>query len=353
MAIELVPLCTATLTLAEPFVIPDSPVGTRVIIEVEDFVVEGDRLNARQKGKAGADWLTINAALLGTIDVRALLETDDGALIYTCTPAASTSPRARAPPRYSAPLYETGDERYAWLNKIQAVAKGIVSNDGQHPHLRDRRGAVARRSVVDRLRRTGDRPAATSRTSVDGGGAALDADQAGHLADHDLPVHAAGAGSRSHQRTSWAHGPAHARDRTALVRERAHRSTAGEPRRLAPARDRDRPAVLVEQLGRRRRVEHPRRCGRGPGHARPGQAGRRAIGSAPVRGARPRAPSAPARPACARPGAPGSPRLGAEQPLHPGEHARRRGRPRPRRRPRSRADGRSPGSPGRGRAAAG
>jgi hypothetical protein len=83
MAIELVPLCTATLTLAEPFVIPEGPAGTRVIIEVEDFVVEGDRIRARQKGKAGADWLSINSALLGTIDVRALLETDDGALIYT------------------------------------------------------------------------------------------------------------------------------------------------------------------------------------------------------------------------------------------------------------------------------
>ena len=32
-------------------------------------------------------------------------------------------------PIYAAPLYETGDERYAWLNRIQAVAKGAL--DGQ------------------------------------------------------------------------------------------------------------------------------------------------------------------------------------------------------------------------------
>jgi hypothetical protein len=32
-------------------------------------------------------------------------------------------------PIYTAPLYETGDERYAWINKIQAVAKG--KTDGQ------------------------------------------------------------------------------------------------------------------------------------------------------------------------------------------------------------------------------
>ena len=67
MAIELVPLRTATLTLAEPFVIPEGPAGTRVIIEVEDFVVEGERIKAKQKGKAGADWLSIDAAPLTTM----------------------------------------------------------------------------------------------------------------------------------------------------------------------------------------------------------------------------------------------------------------------------------------------
>jgi hypothetical protein len=36
-----------------------------------------------------------------------------------------------ASPVYSAPLFETGDERYAWINKIQAVAKGELSVDGK------------------------------------------------------------------------------------------------------------------------------------------------------------------------------------------------------------------------------
>ena len=31
-----------------------------------------------------------------------------------------------AAPLYTSPLFETGDERYAWLNKIQAVAKGTL-----------------------------------------------------------------------------------------------------------------------------------------------------------------------------------------------------------------------------------
>jgi hypothetical protein len=30
---------------------------------------------------------------------------------------------------YSAPLFETGDERYQWLNRIQAVGKGRIEAD--------------------------------------------------------------------------------------------------------------------------------------------------------------------------------------------------------------------------------
>jgi Protein of unknown function (DUF3237) len=30
---------------------------------------------------------------------------------------------------YVAPRFETGDERYMWLNRIQAIGKGIVNED--------------------------------------------------------------------------------------------------------------------------------------------------------------------------------------------------------------------------------
>jgi hypothetical protein len=132
MAIELVPLCTATITLADPFMLPGTPTGTRVIAEVADAVLEGERLRGRMRGNAGADWMTMNPALVATLDVRALFETDDGALVFTWYhgrmdlsngPAAATV--------YAAPLYETGDERYAWLNLVQAVAKGTLSDDAK------------------------------------------------------------------------------------------------------------------------------------------------------------------------------------------------------------------------------
>ena len=132
MAIELVPLCTATITLADPFMMPGTPTGTRVIAEVADAVLEGERLRGRMRGTAGADWRTMNAAMVATLDVRALFETHDGALVYTWYHGRmDLSKGPTGATVYAAPLYETGDERYAWLNLVQAVAKGALSDDAK------------------------------------------------------------------------------------------------------------------------------------------------------------------------------------------------------------------------------
>ena len=131
MSIELIPLTTATATLSAPFLLPDTPAGTRVIAEVVDFELEGERLTARMKGTAAADWMTLSATMIGTLDVRALFETHYGALVYTWYHGRlDLSGGIGASPAYAAPLYESGDERYAWLNQIQAIAKGALSEDG-------------------------------------------------------------------------------------------------------------------------------------------------------------------------------------------------------------------------------
>ena len=83
MTIELIPLATARITLAEPILLPATPSGTRVIVEVTEAVFKGDRLRGRMKGAAAADWMTVSAEGVGTLDVRVLLETDDGALVYS------------------------------------------------------------------------------------------------------------------------------------------------------------------------------------------------------------------------------------------------------------------------------
>jgi hypothetical protein len=131
MSIELVPLCTASIELAAPFILPDTPAGTRVIAECRSFDVAGDRITAHLKGTAAADWLTVDGRGQGTLDVRVLVETDDGAPIYlTYRGRIDLAGGPGAAPSYTAPLFDTGDERYLWLNKIQAVGKGQLSADG-------------------------------------------------------------------------------------------------------------------------------------------------------------------------------------------------------------------------------
>lgn len=129
MALELVPLCTAVVTLAPPIMIPGTPSGTRIIGEVKAMEVTGERIRASLHGAAAADWLVVSPdGTLGTADVRVTWETVDGALVFARY-NGRLDMTAFPPTVYVAPLFDTGDERYLWLTRIQAVAKGVFSAD--------------------------------------------------------------------------------------------------------------------------------------------------------------------------------------------------------------------------------
>ncbi len=123
MTLELVPLCIATVSLAETFSV--SP--TLAIGEVTGLRMEGERIHADLKGNAAADWIKISPEGYGTLDVKATVETDDGAIIHMTYSGRMLFDTMTV---YAAPLYHTGDERYAWINRIQAAAKGTFSEDG-------------------------------------------------------------------------------------------------------------------------------------------------------------------------------------------------------------------------------
>jgi hypothetical protein len=126
--LELHPLCTLDAELAEPIAIGEGPAGLRLVYEVLDATVEGDRLRGKLKGRAAADWVTVSGSI-ASLDVRATFETSDGALVFV-------QYRGRlnvgGGPIYVAPLFETGDERYSWLNAIQAVGKGELEDRHLH-----------------------------------------------------------------------------------------------------------------------------------------------------------------------------------------------------------------------------
>ena len=125
MAIELVPLCEIDITLRdEQIMVGQGPSGFRVVAEVDAVVVTGERLHGIGKGLSGGDWLTIVDGIT-TVDVRFMIETHDGAIVYVSyTGRSDFREGPGVHPIYAAPLFETGDERYAWLNLVQAVSKG-------------------------------------------------------------------------------------------------------------------------------------------------------------------------------------------------------------------------------------
>ncbi len=119
-----------------PTEIGNGPLGNRVIFDVAGGTFEGPRLRGRLL-ESGGDWALIGPDGVGRLDVRGTLETDDGARIYmqyfgvlemneavTAAVARGEGTEWGAALFVTQPRFETGDERYAWLNRVLAVAEG-------------------------------------------------------------------------------------------------------------------------------------------------------------------------------------------------------------------------------------
>src|SRR5262245_64494761 len=103
-------------------VVESGPQGTRTIVQVLGGRLEGPRVKAAVQIPAG-DWITNRADGTYKLDVRLTLRTDDGALILVTYNGVGQTTDAGASLRV-APLFETGDSRYVWLTRLQAVAVG-------------------------------------------------------------------------------------------------------------------------------------------------------------------------------------------------------------------------------------
>lgn len=103
-------------------VVENGPQGTRTIVQITGGRFDGPRLKAAVQGPAG-DWITNRADGSYKLDVRFTMRTDDGALILVTYNGVGETTAAGARLR-AAPLFETGDARYAWLTKLQAVGVG-------------------------------------------------------------------------------------------------------------------------------------------------------------------------------------------------------------------------------------
>lgn len=101
------------------------PVGGRVVINASGGSFEGARLRGTVV-PPGGDWVTLQPDGNMRLDVRLLLQTDDGAAILMTYRGIATDGGASI---RTAPLFETADERYAWLNSVQAIATGGTGTD--------------------------------------------------------------------------------------------------------------------------------------------------------------------------------------------------------------------------------
>ena len=130
------PLLRAEVTLAPPQELGDSPLGRRRIIPITGGSFRGEKLAGRVL-PGGADWQMIRADGVAELDARYTLETDDRALIYVRNfgyrhgPAEVMQRLAAGEPvdpslyyMRTTPRFETGAERYKWLNRIVCIAKG-------------------------------------------------------------------------------------------------------------------------------------------------------------------------------------------------------------------------------------
>lgn len=130
---ELQPFGNLTLELASDrlFMLGATPVGQRIIQEIAGARFEGDRMKASLKGQAAADWLAVDASGIATFDIRMLLETDDGALVYFAyAGTADWSQGMGSAPVYVLADLETSDERYQWVNTAHIIGKGVVADGG-------------------------------------------------------------------------------------------------------------------------------------------------------------------------------------------------------------------------------
>jgi len=137
------PLFALLLDVQPATVIGKTPGVDRRVGVITGGRFEGERLSGKVL-PGGSDWQTVRGGDgAWTLDVRIVLQTDDGHLIGMTYrglrhgPAAVLERIARgeevSPSEYylrAAPFFETSSDRYGWLNDLVAIAVGHRLREG-------------------------------------------------------------------------------------------------------------------------------------------------------------------------------------------------------------------------------
>lgn len=135
-------LADLDVELAAPIELGDGPRGRRRIIPIIGGTVTGERLSGEILN-LGADWQTVLSDGTAELDTRYAMRSHDGASIdirnfgYRHGPKHVLDALGRGeavdPSLYymrTQPRFETGDARYAWLNRIVCIGTGARLANG-------------------------------------------------------------------------------------------------------------------------------------------------------------------------------------------------------------------------------
>ncbi len=120
------PLMTLRLATAATEDVGETPRGALSVFPVVGGSFEGERLRGTVLA-AGGDWVTERADGARELDLRVVLQTDDGALIHLTFTGVRDDEN-----QYfrTLPVFETAAPTYAFLNRLLAVGIGELRPDG-------------------------------------------------------------------------------------------------------------------------------------------------------------------------------------------------------------------------------
>jgi hypothetical protein len=120
----------------------ETPLGVRHIVYVKSGSFSGPRIKGAVS-PGGGDWYLVRRDGVTQLDVRITLRTSDGALIFVSYRGIAdvsskvlqrvSKGEAVDPSEYYfriTPVFETGSQKYSWLNKLITVGVGRITPSG-------------------------------------------------------------------------------------------------------------------------------------------------------------------------------------------------------------------------------
>ena len=120
------PLMLLRLETSKTEEIGATPRGKILVFPITGGSFEGERLRGRVLA-GGGDWVTARADGTFELDLRATLETDDGALIHMTFSGLRDDANHYL---RTLPRFETAASKYLFLNRLIAVGIGEIRAEG-------------------------------------------------------------------------------------------------------------------------------------------------------------------------------------------------------------------------------